>query len=223
MWIEITRGCFAGRVPRYVGDVFNINQEDADILLGMGKAIPAPPEKIVEQDEKDQIAALTGTHPGEVAAILGGGPSLPEDLKGLPKAVLFGINFHAPQLVDCDYLVFNDRNMQERMAPFPGVKLSRHLVQSDYDLTYLSDPGMSSIQAVFIADLMGFETIILCGMGCYQDGLYFHPSDEKPFGMRETLERQKKRWRLCFEKCERPAAIRAMSGPLIQVFGRYGD
>lgn len=228
MYIQITRGCLVGGRARYVDDVFRVHQEDFDILTGMGKAIPAPEDKIKHLEEMDQIAVFAGKYVGQTAAILGGGPSLPDDIKGLPKAVLFGINYHAPRIVDCDYLVFNDRKtphgrpMKEAMAEYPGVKLSRHLHQSDYDLTYLCDPGMSSIQAVFAADLMGFDEIILCGMGCYQDGLYFHKTEEKPL-VSETLHRQIKRWRLCFEKCEHPERIKAMSGPLTQVFGRYGD
>ena len=63
------------------------------------------------------VLNLKDSHTGQPAAILGGGPSLPLDLKRIPAgALLFSVNNHALQLTRADYLVFRDSPEK-----FPGL------------------------------------------------------------------------------------------------------
>ncbi len=50
-------------------------------------------------------------HKGQTCAILGGGVSLPKDLRSIPQVdVLIGVNQHAV-ILPLDYIVFSDREM----------------------------------------------------------------------------------------------------------------
>ncbi|KAA0266408.1 MAG: hypothetical protein EDM79_15685, partial [Chloroflexi bacterium] len=62
-----------------------------------------------------KLSALHDRHKGRAAAILGGGPSLVEDLKRVPQdALLIAVNYHglyhtpASHGRDPDYMIYND-------------------------------------------------------------------------------------------------------------------
>jgi hypothetical protein len=85
------------------------------------------------------------------------------------------------------------------------------------------DGGFSSTLATWFALWKGFDPVILCGMDCYQGAeKYCHPRPGFYHPVFDTpLENHLRAWRLAFKKCPHPERIRAMSGPLAQVFGAY--
>lgn len=166
-----------------------------------------------------------------IAAVLGGGPSLPADLKKLPSdCVLISVNDHALHFCEPDYLVHMDNDfagapeLGKALESFRGVVISPFansgvkLKKGEY-----WDGGFSSTLATWFACWMDFDNVILCGMDCYQgevkychprDGFY-HPVFDAP------LENHLRAWRLAFKNCPHPERIKAMSGPLVDVFGKY--
>lgn len=109
-----------------------------------------------------------------IAAILGGGTSLPKQLKSIPKdAILFGVNDHASKIVDCDYIVFNDYIGGELYKNIKGKKICRFREYAD--IYQECEKGLiSGVVALRAALKMGHSPIILAGFDCYQDGAYFH-------------------------------------------------
>ncbi len=167
---------------------------------------------------------------GQAAAILGGGPSLPADLERLPRdCVLISVNHHALRLCRPDYMVYLDDpraipELAEAIDVFQGIKVSP-MPSSDVILPKGEywEGGFSSALATWFALWREYGPVILCGMDCYQGAQkYFydrtgfqHPVFDFP------LENHLRSWRLAFRHCPHPEAIRAMSGPLIEVFGHY--
>jgi hypothetical protein len=165
------------------------------------------------------------------AAILGGGPSLPEDLKRLPEGcVLISVNNHALYFCKPDYLVHMDNDfsqfpeIREALETFEGIVISPFensgvkLPKGEY-----WDGGFSSTLATWFACWKGFDEVILCGMDCYQGEVkychpregFYHPVFDAP------LENHLRAWRLALKHCPNPERIRAMSGPLVGVFGQW--
>lgn len=166
-----------------------------------------------------------------VAAILGGGPSLPGDMARLPKdCTLIAVNHHALRLCKPDYLVYMDdpakvAALEAGLAAFRGKKINPKADLSDVELPKgkMWDAGFSSTFAVWFALWMGFETVILCGMDLYQGKKkyfyertgFYHPCFDDP------LENHVRAWRLVLKYCPNPERVRAMSGPLVDVFGQW--
>ncbi|WP_339862363.1 hypothetical protein [Paremcibacter congregatus] len=148
---------------------------------------------------------------GKVAALLGGGPSLPDQLKHIPPdAVLFGINHHASRLVDCDYIVFNDLITWEAVKDLPGRKISRW----GQDIRWPAKRGMiSGVVALEYVLQAGFDLVILAGFDCYQTGLYFYDI-HRALPRTEPLEKQLSYW-------PPDNRVRVVGGPLCAVYQQY--
>lgn len=180
------------------------------------------------------LSSLHNSFTYRPAAVLGGGPSLTSDLKRLPQnTILIAVNDHALHFCAPDYLVFMDiPNRQElpgladAIEHFDGIKVS-HLPLSDVDLKSEGikhwDGGFTSTLATWFALYIGCDPVILCGMDCYQGEIkyshprpdFYHPVFDFP------LENHLRAWRPAFKHCPNPERIRAMSGPLIEIFGAY--
>lgn len=168
-----------------------------------------------------------------VAAILGGGPSLPADLGKLPKtATLIAVNHHAFRLCMPEYMVYMDLPADVpalqaaiETAKQNGVRIiCPRYEESDVLLVKGEwwDGGFSSTLATWFALRQGFDVVVLCGMDCYQgeqkyfyERNFYHPVFDTP------LESHLRSWRMAFKHCPHPERIRAMSGPLVDVFGEY--
>ena len=163
------------------------------------------------------------------AAILGGGPSLPADLERLPEGTtLIAVNNHAMRLCNPDYMVFMDDinqfpELREAVERFDG-KIVCPFEMSDVKLPkgHYWDGGFSAALATWFALWRGYENVILCGMDCYQgekkyfyDRDFYHPSFDYP------LENHLRAWRLVYKHCPNPERVKAMSGPLVDVFGKF--
>lgn len=165
------------------------------------------------------------------AAILGGGPSLPDDIKKLPKGcALIAVNDHALHFCQPEYLVHMDNNFDEFPALGETIRNFNGLIVSPFaDSNFVLpkgqwwDGGFSSTLATWFACWLEFSPVILCGMDCYQGPVkycrprpdFYHPVFDFP------LENHLRAWRQAFRKCPNPGRIRAMSGPLVDVFGAY--
>lgn len=163
------------------------------------------------------------------AAILGGGPSLPKDLEKLPKdCVLISVNDHAFHFCKPDVLVHQDDlkwapAVREVLKTFTGMVVSP-LADSHVVLPRgWWDENQSSALATWFALWSDYNPVILCGMDCYQGPVkYCHPRpgfDHPVF--RVPLKFHLARWANAFKKCPHPERIKAMSGPLVELFGRY--
>jgi hypothetical protein len=162
-------------------------------------------------------------------AVLGGGPSLKADMKRLPAGtILISVNDHALKYCWPEYMVFMDdpdRHGRERLLEailrYAGVIVSPVQKWTDVDLSGADywKATFSSHLATWFACWIGCNPVYLCGMDCYQNPL---PPEENPRNnaYKTPLEEHVRLWRQAFEKCPNADRIKAVSGPLVEVFGR---
>jgi hypothetical protein len=168
------------------------------------------------------------------AAVLGGGPSLPDDLKRLPKGtLLIAVNQHAIRLCKPNIIVFMDKpyENQEMGVVLPWAK-ERHVLlvsqlkeysQIDIGPSYW-DGGFSSSLATWLACELGCNPVLLCGMDCYKgEKKYFYDYKNNHPCVNYPLENHLAAWRPALEKCPHPERIKAMSGPLVEIFGEWNE
>jgi hypothetical protein len=178
---------------------------------------------------KKLMSEYQNMYAGRPAAVLGGGPSLPDDMRRLPNGcLLIAVNFHALQICRPIYMVYNDQpesDPQLLEAVLQGKVLR---VSPDPSSDILFDLPVwtgfySSNTAAWFAGWLGCDPILLCGMDCYQgDQVYFHPWQADCPTYHYPLEHHLRPWiedgRKLIPHVER---VRAMSGPLVNVFGGY--
>ena len=176
---------------------------------------------------------------GRPAAILGGGPSLPADVARLPAGgcVLIMVNFHALRLPEgalpgpIQFMVYNDHPESSpelleaaQNAPKTITKVSPNNESSDvvFDVESSWVGFYSSNLATWFALWCGCDPVILCGMDCYQgEAKYFHEYEDKPH-FHYPLAHHINPWiEDARNSCPHPERIKAMSGPLMGVFGQY--
>jgi len=74
----------------------------------------------------ERIENYKNYHKGQTCAILGGGPSLPYDLRNIEDVdVLIGVNQHS-LILPCDYIVFSDRHMWPLIEPIKFIDSLNH-------------------------------------------------------------------------------------------------
>jgi len=173
---------------------------------------------------------LYNRHEGRPIAVLGGGPSLIEDTKVIPKdSILIGVNHHATLHFSCDYAAFVDDpstvfGLLMVSYKYKGRRLSTVSGHSDFELpeNYYRG-GYTSKFATWAACYMGGDPVLLCGMDCDRSkGRYFY--DNRPLDLgkkRNKAEYWTRNWGFIHTKSCRPHVVRAVSGPLTEVFGRY--
>jgi hypothetical protein len=164
------------------------------------------------------------------AAVLGGGPSLVNDLKMLPRrCMLISVNDHALHHCEPHFLVHMDNDFEKHPALKEALDKFQGIVVSPFENSEVVlprgwwDGGFSSTLATWFALWQGYNPVILCGMDCYQGEVkychprhgFYHPVFDYP------IENHLRAWRLAFKHCPNPERIRAMSGPLVEVFGAY--
>jgi hypothetical protein len=83
--------------------------------------------------------------------------------------------------------------------------------------------GFSSALAVWFACAAGFEQVLLAGMDCYQGGrkYWYERPGYSHSCLESSVEDNLRAWRPALENCPNAARIRAVSGPLVEVFGRW--
>jgi hypothetical protein len=168
-------------------------------------------------------------YPGRAAAVLGGGPSLLDDMRKLPaKCVLIAVNYHALLYCQADYMVYNDhpRSTPELELAVRSTKALRVSPDPTSDIKFDMEVWTgfySSNTAAWFALWMGCNPVILCGMDCWQGEVkYCHPYQHDEPNFHYPLDHHLRPWieegKKLLPHVER---LRAMSGPLVEVFGRY--
>lgn len=156
---------------------------------------------------------------GRAAVIIGGGMSLPEQIKLAPAgAVHLGANEHACKLgIRCDYIVCVDE-VQEKVKPW-GVPIISNRRWADYRM-FKQPVTNSGACAAFCAWVMGCAPIVLVGMDCYVGGTYCHDPKARSSGNAVSLQGHLGRWERLKGMLPR-AAIRSAGGPTQGVFPAY--
>ena len=120
------------------------------------------------------LNAYRGIHKGETCAVLGGAVTLPADLRAIPQVdILIGVNQHS-LILPLDYVCFLDRHMWEYVEGFRDILKVTPLnkFSNRDDVIHAGEAptiGFSGGLAVWVAGLMGFDKIYVCGMDQYQD------------------------------------------------------
>jgi hypothetical protein len=172
---------------------------------------------------------LRELHAGRPGGVLGGGPSLPGDLERLPEGcILISVNQHALRLVTADYLVFLDDprrslEVQDVLREFQGVQVSRRRGWGNVQLGGECPRWLGQYSghvAAWLADWLGCDPVLLCGMDLYQgkDEYFYRPGQHR---RRPGLEEALKGWKKLKDVTPHPERMRAVSGPLVEVFGRW--
>lgn len=179
---------------------------------------------------KIKLSAMRNLYQGVPAAILGGGPSLPDDMKRLPKdCLMIAVNYHALYYCKPDYMVYNDtpdtNPLMEKAVQEHKVTLVSPEPTSDivFDVPNVWTGFFSSNTATWFALWMGCDPVILCGMDCYQGAVKHCPPSTYHSEMFDMpLDFYTRPWTEdCKNSVPNPERIRAMSGPLISLFGEY--
>lgn len=176
-----------------------------------------------------KLSALKDRYKGRPAAILGGGPSLPAELERVPKdALLIAVNYHAQYYCHPHYMVYNDTPSTNPLMVKAVEEHKSVLVSPDpsSDIAFDMDVWTgfySSHTACWFAAHLGCDPIILCGHDLYQGEVkhcppstYYSPVFDYPLDwhLRPWVEDAK-------NMLPHPERIRAMSGPLVPLFGAY--
>lgn len=178
-----------------------------------------------------KLIDLENAHAGRPAAVLGGGTSLAADLQLMPPdSVLIAANHHASCIgIDPDYIVFMDKplhfpNLWQVLKDYSGTKVTHDLRYTDVSMAgvdYWNGPN-TGLVATWLACFMGCDPVVLCGMDLYQnEKKYCHPGEPDKAIYRIPLDEHLKRWKAGFRRCPGIERVRAVSGPLVDVFGEY--
>lgn len=172
------------------------------------------------------MALLTqykGIHAGETCAVLGGGVTLPADLRAIPKVdILIGVNQHS-LVLPIDYVCFLDKHMWDYVGEFRDIKkvTSLNHWNGRGDVIHAGEApviGFSGALAVWVAHEMGFEKIYVCGMDQYQDRdgrEYWWEGPQSVMKVRHATARNDlSRWRDFLNSLEYKERIEFVSGRL---------
>jgi uncharacterized Rossmann fold enzyme len=178
----------------------------------------------------------------DTALVMGGGPSIEEDFAAVMEdgfdPVLISVKQHAmiylasAQGIAADVCVFledpdHPRQVALRTALMMAPEVYRVSPFAAWSHIQIDEPwwngGFSSALAVWFACAAGFERVLIAGMDCYQGARkywYDRPGYSHPC-LRSSVEDNLKAWRPALKHCPNAERIRAVSGPLVYVFGRW--
>ena len=180
---------------------------------------------------KMKMSEMKDRFAGRPAAVLGGGPSLPNDLARLPAdCVLIAVNYHAAYLCKPDFIVYNDQpeSYPAQLAAVLSGEATRVSPEPTSDILFDVDVWTgfySSNTAAWFALWVGCNPVILCGMDMYQGPKkYFHEFNGDAPCLHYPLDHHIRPWieegRNLLPHVER---LRVMSGPLQNVFPAYQE
>ena len=179
---------------------------------------------------KTLLSSMHNQYAGRPAAILGGGPSLPEDMQKLPKdCLLIAVNYHAFYYCEPTYMVYNDT---PETNPLQVIAVREHkaihvspepTTDVVFDVPDVWTGFFSSNTATWFALWLGCDPVILCGMDCYQGPVKHCPPSTYHSPMFEMpLDFYTRPWSEdCRNSVPNPERIRVMSGPLTNIFPVY--
>ena len=164
------------------------------------------------------IRQIENSRSGRSVAILGGGPSLLKDIYRLPEDVdLIGVNQHA-LLLPLDFVVFLDAAIWELVKDHPCLKVSHHKIEHPKMVWsgVCPDYGLSGAAALWIAEFLGYNEIMVCGFDCYaQKRRYWHSPVDEDFKA-NAYQNDIRIWDLVRTHLKYPERIKFMSGPMME-------
>jgi ubiquinone/menaquinone biosynthesis C-methylase UbiE len=161
----------------------------------------------------DFEATLRGRHRGATFIVLGGGSSLAAQMAGAPPALRISANEHGCLWGPCDYVSAMD-DIADKVRAFGIPVIGRDPNTCDYLAQPFPNVRWTGTQAVYHAYVMGAHLVLLAGMDLYQD-----LPEGTPGGRRTPLETHLEAWQVI--KDTLPVPVRALGGPLVDVFGLY--
>lgn len=177
--------------------------------------------------DKTLMSVWQDRYAGQPAAVLGGGPSLVEDLKRLPPGcVLIAVNHHALLFCKAEFMVYNDQPTGDLAAAVRAGQAIRVSPEPTSDIQFdvpVWTGFYSSNTATWFALWLGCDPVLLCGMDCYQGEVkYCHPYQHDEPNFHYGLEHHLRPWiEEGWAMLPHVERVRAMSGPLVSVFGEY--
>jgi len=177
------------------------------------------------------ITNILSRYYGRPALVIGGGPSVRDDLPvledgGFKPAVVLSANEHGLYQAHykVDFLVNVDRvhcqlkvMMKDYLRQF-GVPIINSHSWADFRLPDWKMSSNSGLQAIAVACVLGCWPVVVTGVDLFMVGRdYFHLSDEKP-RMRPSLTYMTKQRVTEMQRWAGNYPVRPVSGPLTQVF-----
>jgi hypothetical protein len=175
-----------------------------------------------------KLSELHDKHQGRPGAVLGGGPSLPEDLKRLPAdCILIAVNYHAFHHCQPDYMVYLD-DPHEIPEMLPILNNGQTNVSPEFGSHVEMDVNywrycFSSTTAAWLGLWLGCHPVILCGMDMYRGNqMYCHPTPRHVPAFDMSFDNVMRPWiEEARARCPHPERLRAASGPLMSLFPAY--
>lgn len=160
------------------------------------------------------LADLIMAHAGQSICVMGGSPSLDDDLEKVDADVYISVNDHGARRREVDYIVCmdnihtgNKQEMRHFLRKFSDAPVISPWHWGQYQICkwpeypYLFNSG---VMATWVAGLMGAHPLIMCGFDCYG-------------GDRRIMDMHLK----FIPHIE--SEIRVVSGPLIGDFQKYDE
>lgn len=139
------------------------------------------------------------------------------DLKQVPfDCILIGVNQHA-LLMNLDYVVFQDRDIYPVLKDSDAPLCTHHRDLAHIHTGIVPDFGLSGGTAVWMADYLGADEILVVGMDSYTgDRRYWHspPGHKQP----DLGQNCPDVWKRVRDYMARPDIVRVTSGPLKEIF-----
>lgn len=182
--------------------------------------------------QKPSIEIIKPIVQGKPIAVLGGGPSLPADLKKVPPgAFLISCNHHAFEFTTphlwvywpCPPIIKFRAHLEAHGPRVPGLSMNAAAEFAYPDDRNFWHSGATGRIATWAACLLGGDPVLLCGMDLYQGAeIYPGVSSETAVAPGVSIDDHLDKWECAHWRCEHPERIRAVSGPLVEVFGAAG-
>jgi hypothetical protein len=163
---------------------------------------------------RPRLEELRDRHAGQTFVVLGGGPSLAEEMRHAPAGLRISANEHGARWGRCHYIVALD-NDPERVRGFGLPVIGQHPDVADYLFEPLAGLNLSGLQAVYVAYVLGAAQVVLAGMGLYQSRPGQPLPGAQPFAHQVAL------WERI--RTTVPVGIRALGGPLTWLFGHADE
>lgn len=162
---------------------------------------------------------------GRAAIVIGGGMSAPEQVSRAaavyPDATRISANAHGNKLGPVDYMVSIDDTHAWIRAEGHTAPFISHHAWADFRLVEQPQLDNSGCLATWVAWNLGAAPILLCGMDCYQGGVYFHDPEAESTGTRLAWKAHVNLWARLAAVLPDSAPVRSMGGPLEGLFDPF--
>lgn len=172
---------------------------------------------------------LAGKHQGKPILVLGGAPCLPGDLEKIDLgqfACVLSANYHACDLVNCDYIVALDKMRgEDDYGQWLKARYSQPVISVQPFADYKFEPVRmrltnSGIKAIWVAHMMGGYPIVTAGFELYQ-GKYYFDDDRDTIQSKHKAPTYIEKWIGGVNDVVDGSHIRPVSNILTSYFKKY--